>query len=116
MDKLHLAHIGFKLPIAVFPPLLSGMLCPTWKLKQLILLRHQLIGHFTRNLFLLCLIHTCSLNAFGILFFFFFDDIFSSHYLYYYFYLIFIFIFLNLAIVSLTLAVKVFLFHNKFLA
>ena len=70
MDKLHLGHTGFKLPIAVFPPLLSGMLCPTWKLKQLILLRHQLIGHFTINLFLLCLIHTCSLNAFGIFFFF----------------------------------------------
>ena len=45
MDKLHLGHTGFKLPIAVFPPLLSGMLCPTWKLKQLPQRRPQIFKY-----------------------------------------------------------------------
>ena len=80
---LHRSHIGMRFSIDVSPPLLSGILCPVWKLNVLIRFSHHTIGHFASNVFPIFCSHTCSLSAHGIVFFLYFfllglDSLFSG--------------------------------------
>ena len=74
---LHRPQIGNRLSNVVFPPLLSGMLCPHWKSKTLIRFLHQVTLHFPSNFSPTHRSHTCSRSAFGILVFRYGDSVFT---------------------------------------
>ena len=71
---LQRAQIGNRLSNVVFPPLLSGMLCPHWKSNALILFLHHTTEHFASNLPPIVFNQTCSRNALGILVFLYGDS------------------------------------------
>jgi len=65
MLTLHRPQRGIRFSRVVFPPLLSGMLCPHWKSKALIVFVHQTTGHLPSNVFFMVFNQTCSRSALG---------------------------------------------------
>jgi hypothetical protein len=68
--RLHSPQIGIKLSIVVFPPLDSGMLCPTSNANTDISRVHHWMGHFDENVLPKCLSQTSSRSFLDITFFF----------------------------------------------
>ena len=68
--RLQSPQIGIRLLIVVFPPLDSGILCPTSNEKTVTLRVHHTIGHFDKNISPKCFIHTSSRSFLEIVFFF----------------------------------------------
>jgi hypothetical protein len=58
MLRLHDGHIGKRFSMVVSPPLLSGLLWPTSKVKGVIMFLHHITWHFDLKFSPLYVIHT----------------------------------------------------------